>query len=156
MDMKQAFFALAIVLLLSAALPAANAYSDADIEISADTSAVCPCSTLTTEDIGVIVTNLGDRTETFELSLDVPSVTSIPNLDVELSVPVSGKVVLELYDCSGRKVRTLIDDPMHPSGMRRFRFQTVDDYGAQLQNGVYFIRLTTQSGKISRKAIYLR
>jgi len=53
--------------------PSVFAYSDAGIEIQCRVNATCPCSTLTPDDINVLVTNLGTSRETYQLSLDLPA-----------------------------------------------------------------------------------
>ena len=49
------------------------AYSNAEVEIKTDVNATCPCSTLTPDDIKVLVKNTGNSTETFQISLNLPN-----------------------------------------------------------------------------------
>lgn len=49
------------------------AYSDVSINLVSVTNSTCPCSTLTSQDLNIEVTNKGDTEETFSLSLILPS-----------------------------------------------------------------------------------
>lgn len=52
--------------------PTALAYTDVGIEVQTKVSETCPCSTLSGEDINILVKNLGTSRETYQLSLVLP------------------------------------------------------------------------------------
>ncbi|MFB3907035.1 MAG: C13 family peptidase [Candidatus Eisenbacteria bacterium] len=51
-------------------------------------------------------------------------------------------VRLDLYDIGGRRVRTLFDGPA-AAGEHTIRFAPLDDAGAKISSGIYFLRLET-------------
>jgi uncharacterized membrane protein len=68
--MKNGLLVLVIFSLLLA-VPA-SASVEAGIEVVVDNNAVCPCSTLSTEDFGVFIENLDSRTQEYEFELVLP------------------------------------------------------------------------------------
>jgi hypothetical protein len=61
---------------------------------------------------------------------------------VEYTVPSPSNVRFEVYDISGRKVRTLLDDEMDTGSHRIIWDGTAGD-GVTLASGVYFIRMVS-------------
>jgi hypothetical protein len=104
----------------------------------------------------IVGVDIAEEPETCELSLEAPLVPFREYLNVKLAIPCIGPVELDLYDCTGRKVRTFINRPAYPSGICEYSFTAVDDYGKHLGTGVYFLKLTTESGDVSQKVIHLR
>ncbi len=69
---------------------------------------------------------------------------------ISYAVPSHGRVVIKIYDVSGREVRTLLDRQEEP-GIRHIPFDGKNNEGSLLANGVYFCRLESASGNVSRK-----
>lgn len=68
--MKNFYLAFMIASLL--VMSTADAYSGLSIEISPGQNSICPSYTLTSDDIGIVIKNLGDSRETYRLSLELP------------------------------------------------------------------------------------
>lgn len=69
---------------------------------------------------------------------------------VSYALPAPGRVVIKLYDVTGREVRTLLDRFEEP-GLRHIPFDGRDGEGYLLSKGVYFCRMESPSGNISCK-----
>jgi flagellar hook assembly protein FlgD len=67
----------------------------------------------------------------------------------------AGDVTLTVYDVMGRKVRTLIQEPMEP-GPHHVIWDARNDNGGELASGVYFCRLETARSQASRKMVLLK
>ncbi len=74
-------------------------------------------------------------------------------LAFSLAVPRS--VRLELYDVSGRLVRTLVDDEL-PAGAHTASWDGRADGGRECAAGVYFARLATEGEETTGKVVKLR
>ncbi|MCP4550301.1 MAG: T9SS type A sorting domain-containing protein [bacterium] len=78
-----------------------------------------------------------------------------PNTQLGFDLQEPGHVSLEVYDLSGRCVKTLIDKVV-PAGHHDVTWQGVDDNGEALPSGVYLVRLSTAGGVANAKAILLK
>jgi len=74
-------------------------------------------------------------------------------LSLRLSRP--GAVRVQLYDVSGRLVRTL-DQGSYPAGERVIRWDGKDDHGERVGSGVYFFHAETPDGVENRRVAVLR
>ncbi len=74
-------------------------------------------------------------------------------LSLRLSRP--GAVRVQLYDVSGRLVRTL-DQGSYPAGERVVRWDGKDDRGERVGSGVYFFHAATPDGVENRRIAILR
>jgi subtilisin family serine protease len=72
---------------------------------------------------------------------------------VRFELPSAGHARVEVFDVTGRRVRTLTDGA-RSSGPHAVSWDGRDDRGAQLGGGIYFVRLTT--GSTSRNAKVVR
>ena len=66
-----------------------------------------------------------------------------------------GSVRVQLFDVSGRLVRTL-DEGRYPAGERLVRWDGKDDRGEAVGSGVYFFRVATPDGVENRRVAVLR
>jgi hypothetical protein len=73
-----------------------------------------------------------------------------PSTTIEYDVARAGKVSLEIFDVAGRRVATLIDGENRPVG----RYSLT--YHATGASGVYFARLRTAGGEVTRKIVLLK
>lgn len=79
-----------------------------------------------------------------------------PRTTIEFALPRDADhVLLAVYDVSGRLVRTLIDGP-EPAGTRSVTWNGRDDAGRTTASGVYFYRLDTPQGRITKKMTLLK
>ncbi|OPL18801.1 MAG: hypothetical protein AVO35_12860 [Candidatus Aegiribacteria sp. MLS_C] len=73
------------------------------------------------------------------------------NASLGFSVPSSGRVDISVYDVSGRIVENIFDDAVE-AGSHSLTWAP----GENISNGVYFIRLTTEGGTLTRQAMIIR
>jgi hypothetical protein len=94
-----------------------------------------------------------DLTTTFTLHQNFPNpfngATVIP-----FSIDTSGRVILEIYDLTGRKVRTLVDDFFAQGAL--IRWDGKDDQGQMVASGVYMYQIRFRDERISRKMMFIR
>lgn len=90
-----------------------------------------------------------------EYSLEVKRGTFSNRIEVGFSIPAASAVTIELFDVTGRKVNTLLSDPMHPAGTAYYIFDAVDENQSPLSNGVYYVKLSTADRNIVCKGLRL-
>lgn len=73
------------------------------------------------------------------------------NASIGFSVPFSGTAEITVYDVSGRMVETILDGTIE-SGSHIVQWAP----GNEISSGVYFIRLITDEGTLSRQAMLIR
>ena len=73
---------------------------------------------------------------------------------VRLSLPRSTRCTLALFDVTGRRRRSLLEESL-PAGTRTLTWDGRDDQGRPLASGYYVLRLTTEDGAIARPIIRL-
>ncbi len=78
-----------------------------------------------------------------------------PQTWFEFSLDRPGRVVLEIYDLTGRRVVQLADKVMTP-GSHHMVWKGRDSTGNQVSSGVYLAVLTTDNRRISRKVVLIR
>lgn len=86
----------------------------------------------------------------FSLDLPVPNPVTV-NASMGFSIPQAGRAQLAVYDVSGRMIETLLDGNVD-AGTHSVSWAP----GAEIANGVYFIRLTTEGGTLTRQAMVIR
>ena len=110
-----------------------------------------------------LVTNPGDRNSkpagTDVEGLELPTTYSLaqnypnpfnPTTTINFSLPVSGKVVLEVFDIAGKSVATLVDAEMQ-SGVHSVKLNAAD-----LSSGVYFYRIRVNQFLATRKFVLMK
>jgi hypothetical protein len=78
---------------------------------------------------------------------------AVTTITFRLSNPAPAR--LEIYDTSGRLVRTLVDAPL-PPGVHNIAWNGLDDAGNPVGSGVYFYRLNAGAFEQSRRMTILR
>ncbi|UCG30173.1 MAG: T9SS type A sorting domain-containing protein, partial [candidate division WOR-3 bacterium] len=76
-------------------------------------------------------------------------------MNVAYQVAKGGKVSIQVYDVSGRLVRT-ITDGIHDPGYYTLAWDATDDKGRAVPAGIYFLRFDTIDYSQVEKAILLR
>ena len=74
---------------------------------------------------------------------------------IDFVLPSERDVTLEVYDVTGRMIRTLVSGRL-PAGDHSATWRGLSDAGAGVPSGVYYYRLSTPEGVQSRKLTYLR
>lgn len=78
-----------------------------------------------------------------------------PMTTIAFSTPSRGRTALEIYDVSGRLVRTLVDGTLD-AGRHERLWDGTDDAGREIGSGLYFYRVTFGEESKSRKMILVR
>jgi aminopeptidase N len=74
---------------------------------------------------------------------------------IAYNIPAGGPVKLAVYDVSGKLVATLLDREV-PAGAGEVAWNGTGATGEPVAAGVYFCRLTTESGDVAQKLLRLR
>ena len=90
----------------------------------------------------------------FNISQNTPN-PFIKRTVIRYQVPKSTKVTINVFDITGRDVKTLIDKLQSP-GYYRIEWDGSNNRGRKLSPGVYFYRINTNEYKDVRKLIILR
>jgi hypothetical protein len=105
--------------------------------------------------VQVIPTGAGDgpvaRTELFP---NTPNPFN-PSTTIRYSLSKRQHVRIEVYDVSGARVVTLVDEE-RPAGVQRVVWNGGDAQDRYVASGIYFIRMTTPEGAFVRKAVLLK
>ena len=78
-----------------------------------------------------------------------------PGTVIGYSLSVSSDMLLEVFDLSGRKVRTLINGSRN-SGSGQVQWDGTSDTGLRVASGIYFYRLATEDFIQTRKMLLTR
>ena len=73
-----------------------------------------------------------------------------PVTTIQYEMKAAGNVKLQVYDVLGRLITTLVDGPM-TSGTHQVRFD-----GANLSSGIYFYRLVTPVGQLTKTMVLMK
>lgn len=103
-----------------------------------------------------IPTGVRELRVTQELVLDQNTPNPFnPATRIDYSIPRTSRVVIDIYDISGRLVRRLVDKDVEPN-----RYVAVwdgrTDAGNEAASGIYFYILTTNECRLVRKMVLLR
>ena len=88
------------------------------------------------------------------------SLQSYPNpvqigAHIEINLPQREHVRVEIYDILGKKVRSIAQEQLS-AGNHTLRWEAVDDAGQRLVNGVYFIRVQTNTTHFSKAILVVK
>jgi len=78
-----------------------------------------------------------------------------PATEIVFALPVKQPITLKVYDVAGREVATLANGVLG-AGTHTVMWRGEDDHGARVSSGLYFYRLTTDSGDQTRKMMLLK
>ncbi len=87
--------------------------------------------------------------EVFEMSQNYPN-PSNPTSKINYSIPVTGKVLLKIYDITGKEVAVLVNE------LKDAGFHTAEFNGSNLASGVYFYKLTSGDFSQTKKMILVK
>ena len=107
----------------------------------------------------------GETREIYRTSAQVPSgkfvlEQNVPNpfnpvTTIAFSLPLTTRVTLEVFDVSGRLVRTLVAKQL-PPGQHERVWDGIDQAGNRVGSGIYFYRLTAEKNTRTRKMVFLK
>ena len=78
-----------------------------------------------------------------------------PTTTIPFEIERAGWVRLTIFDASGRRVRTLIDENKEAGSHEQF-WNGRDSRGKPVASGVYFLRLETEGRRDTRKMVLLK
>jgi len=78
-----------------------------------------------------------------------------PKTTIEYNLPNNTKVVLQIFDVLGKKVRTLVNMQQMP-GMKSVGWDGKDNSGNTVTNGLYLYRMQTNDKIFTKKMLYLK
>ena len=101
-------------------------------------------------------TGAGDLPAAFELAMDqnFPNPFN-PKTTIRFRVPAAGSVMLGIFDASGRQVLTIASGRME-AGDHTMTWNGSDVFGRPVPSGVYFAKLRTESGELSRRMVLMK
>jgi hypothetical protein len=96
-----------------------------------------------------------DGSPRFDLTVRAVPNPFNPSTTIHVSVPGPGRVTVEVYDVTGRRVRTLYD---RTTGAGEFvvTWDGTDRRGRRGASGVYFVRLTASQQMTTEKIVLLK
>jgi hypothetical protein len=90
----------------------------------------------------------------FELSQNVPNPFN-PATEIAFAVPTPAHVVLDVFNILGRRVAVLKDEVM-AAGYYSVTWEGRSERGEPLPSGVYFFRLRSEAGSLTRRMLLLK
>ncbi len=93
--------------------------------------------------------DIGQNPEEFHLSQNYPNPFN-PETQIWYTLHKGGNVNLVVYDLSGRKVRTIVNDNF-AAGIHNVVWNGLNDSGQQVASGTYIYQLTINGLKFSKK-----
>ncbi|MBI5060469.1 T9SS type A sorting domain-containing protein [candidate division KSB1 bacterium] len=78
-----------------------------------------------------------------------------PETTIQFSLPRSSPIRLEIFDVLGRSV-ALLSDNVAEAGIHRLTWNGRSEYGTAVGSGIYFYRLSTPLGVLTRKMILMK
>ncbi len=78
-----------------------------------------------------------------------------PSTEILFGVPVKSQIKVAVYNLLGQQI-AILTDQVYPPGTYRVRWDGRDAQGRELHSGVYFYRLTTAAGVLTRRMVLLR
>jgi hypothetical protein len=79
-----------------------------------------------------------------------------PATVIRFALPASATVNLEIYDATGRRIRTLIDSEPYAGGIHESRWNGLDDTGRAVASGLYLFRLRAGAESRVGKMVMLK
>jgi hypothetical protein len=90
----------------------------------------------------------------FSLSQNFPNPFN-PTTEIQFTIPKFDRVVLEVYDLLGRKVKTLVDEQRH-AGTHTVTWNSTNAANQQVASGMYFYRLRTGDFTAVKKMLLIK
>ncbi|MGM0484424.1 MAG: FlgD immunoglobulin-like domain containing protein [Candidatus Krumholzibacteriota bacterium] len=78
-----------------------------------------------------------------------------PSTRIKYNLPERTRVALNIYDVSGRMVKSLVDK-VQDKGLHSVVWNGRDNAGRAVSSGVYFYTLNSEAGNLTRKLVLLR
>ncbi len=85
----------------------------------------------------------------FQLKQNYPNPFN-PSTTISFNLPAAANTALVIYDITGQKVRTLVNNPLS-SGEHSVTWDGLSDAGHEVASGTYFYKLTSKNISITKK-----
>ncbi|MBN1541615.1 T9SS type A sorting domain-containing protein [candidate division KSB1 bacterium] len=92
--------------------------------------------------------------QVFDLSPGFPNPCK-PTSQFDVRIPQEGPVTVAVYNLLGEKIREIENNPL-PAGQYRYEWNGVDELGAPVPAGIYFIHLKAGEVQIARRLTLIR
>lgn len=108
------------------------------------------------DDVAVSTSTVGIDKDVYKLNLfslnqNYPNPFN-PSTTISFQIPVSGHIILKVYDILGREVKTLLNE-YKTAGLHKIEFRIEKD---QLASGIYFYRLQAGNFIETKKMVLMR
>ncbi|NIA23607.1 MAG: T9SS type A sorting domain-containing protein [Proteobacteria bacterium] len=77
-------------------------------------------------------------------------------VDIKYSVKENAHVTIQIYNLSGRRANTLINNSTVKAGIHRESWNGTDERGNRIENGVYFYKLLIGKKQFTGRLILLK
>ena len=91
----------------------------------------------------------------FSLSQNYPNPFN-PETTIEYSLVKPEKITIKIYDALGREIITVIDKEEQSLGSHSIKWNGKDKDGNSVSSGIYYYRLITSEGSMTRKSVFLK
>jgi hypothetical protein len=105
--------------------------------------------------LGGTPTGVDDAREIVGLSVSAYPNPFNPSTTIRYSIPLKGRVTIEVHDARGARVATLLDEEKD-AGDFTVPWTGRSDNGTRVSSGVYFARVAHPSGTKSYKMVLLK
>jgi hypothetical protein len=95
-----------------------------------------------------------EKPQAFRLSRAYPNPFN-PETTIEYGLPADGHVHLQIFNATGRLIRTLVREKK-PSGTYSVKWDGRDDHGGIVPGGIYLVRMISGDYKNTRKMVLIR
>ena len=92
--------------------------------------------------------------EKFFLSQNYPNPFN-PITNIKYEIPKTSKVEINVYDISGQRVKTLVDEIKAPGYWSTY-WDGSNNFGQRVSSGMYLYTIVTKQYKKSRKLIFMK
>jgi agmatine/peptidylarginine deiminase len=101
-----------------------------------------------------IINAIKDKQSSADLKTNFPNPFSTET-NIPFTINKNGKVILEIFDLRGVKVRSLIAGQLI-AGHRNVLWNGIDDQGNRLPGGIYLYKLTTERQTFTKRMVLIR
>ena len=91
---------------------------------------------------------------TFDLDAPAPNPFAA-NVSLGFALPLASDVEVAVFDLAGRRLR-ILERGHRPAGRHRVRWDGRSEFGTQLGNGIYLVRMTAAGSRWTRKLVLSR
>jgi len=106
------------------------------------------------DDVTGIESKLTNIPVLYELNNAYPNPFN-PTTSIEFKIPVSNKVIIEIFNVVGQKIKTLVNETKS-AGTYRVTWDAKNDFGHKVSTGMYFFRMQASHFVATQKVVLLK